>query len=398
MSIFDKEFDRRVGNARKWSPSVIKEKFNIFSEDAIAMDLADIDFEVAPAIKRAVTERAKIGDYSYTHIPEEFYEAVISWNKRMYGLDFKKNEIKLTFGTVSTMYYIVQGFSCEGDGVMFHTPAYDPFFEAVKYNKRKAIYSPLIEKDGRYYMDFEQMEESFKKENIKLFILCNPQNPSGRIWDKEELARLSELCIKYEILIVSDEIHREFVYDKSKFTSLWSSHDNISQHSILCCSPNKAFNLGGLKTSYIVIKNEKIREKMLTQLQKNSITSPNVFAVPAIVAAYTQCDEWLEEMVKYVESNQRYIEKFIKDNMPLFDVMKAESSFLCWIKVDKLLKNDASIDEFFQKARICAVKGSYFVSGGENYVRLGIGMPKSMLIEALNRILKVYNEYEKNCR
>lgn len=391
-SIFDEKFDRSKGNARKWDKDIIAEKFHIESSDAIPMDLADFDFKTAPAVVEAIKTRAGIEDYSYTFISDDFYKSVINWNKELYNVHLEKDWIKLTYGTVSTLHYLVQALTNINDCVMFHTPVYAPFYEAVINNGREAIFSPLLLRDNRYFMDFEKMEEAFKVGKIKLFILCNPQNPSGRIWSKEELMKFSDLCIKYNIIVISDEIHRDLVFHKENFTSLWNAHPEIEMHSILCCSPNKSFNLGGLKTSYVVIKNEKLREKILNHLKSNSITSPNIFAVPATIAAYNDSRHWLSEMVEYVEKNQKYIERYIQKHLPKFYVMPSESSFLSWIYVGKLLKDDKMIEDFFQEARICPVKGSYFVDNADGYVRLSIGMNRDLLTEALERMKKVYTK------
>lgn len=388
---FDKVLNRKEGNCRKWSNHVIKEKFGL-GEDAIPMDLADIDFECSPAIKDAIAKRASVGDYSYTFVSDDFYDAVIDWNKRRFDVEIEKEWIKLTFGTVSTLHYIVQAYTKEGEGVLINTPAYDPFAEAVENNNRKLYCSPLKLVDNRYYLDFEDMEEQMKTQNIKILIFCSPQNPSGRIWTKEELHKLSELCLKYNVLLVCDEIHRDIVFDRKSFTSLWNAHPTICENSIVCVSPNKGFNLGGLKTSYVVIKNPEVREVLLKRLKSNSITSPNVFAVPAIVAAYNESEEWLDEMTAYVAENFEIVYKFFEENMPKAKVMKSESSFLAWIDVRDVFKNEDEMREFFIKANLTMVVGSYFVKDGEGFVRINIGCPKSILIEALNRIKNTYKE------
>ncbi|MBU5362503.1 pyridoxal phosphate-dependent aminotransferase [Enterococcus raffinosus] len=388
MYDLDKVIDRKQGNARKWSNEVLKEKFGL-DEDAIPMDLADIDFEVAPAIQAALMKRASIGDYSYSYVPDEFYQAVIDWNQRRYETYIEKEWIKLTFGTVSTLHYIVQAYTEIGDGVLINTPAYDPFAEAVEHNQRTLFCSSLINRDNRYYLDFADMERQMQENKIKLFIFCSPQNPSGRIWTKDELFRLAELCIRYDVLLVCDEIHRDIVYKGQTFTSIWNAHSEIAQHSVLCLSPNKGFNLGGLKTSYVVIPNPQIRETLLDQLQKNSITSPHVFAVPAIVAAYNESEAWLDEMIDYVAENMQIVYDFFTE-IPEAKVMSAESSFLAWIDVRKWFKDETDMQEFFRRANLTMVVGSYFVQDGEGFVRLSIGMPRELLLEALGRIKKEY--------
>lgn len=220
---FDKVINRKESHCRKWSNKVLKDKFDL-DETAIPMDLADIDFECSPAIKSAIVNRASVGDYSYTFVEDEFYESAVNWNKRRFNIDIEKEWIKLTFGTVSTLHYIVQAYTKEGEGVLINTPAYDPFAEAVENNNRKLYCSSLRLIDNRYYLDFDDIEAKMKDGNIKVYIFCSPQNPSGRIWTKDELYKLSELCLKYNVLLVSDEIHRDVVFKGHEFISLWNAH------------------------------------------------------------------------------------------------------------------------------------------------------------------------------
>lgn len=393
MSQFDKKFDRSITGTRKWNPDLLKEK-NPIGNNIIAMDLADIDFECAPSIREALVNRALMPDYSYTFVPDSFYDAVINWNKKYFNLDIKKEWVRLTFGTISALHNIVQALTDVGDYVMIHTPAYAPFAESVIHNGRKLICNDLILTENRYYIDFDKMESDIIKYNVKLFILCNPQNPSGRVWTAQELNQLGNICKRNQVYLISDEIHRDIVFPNSKFTSLWNANDNVMDSSILCVSPNKGFNLGGLKTSYIVVPNKSLREKIYARLSANYVTSPHVFAVPAIEAAYRYEHEWLEEMVTYIEENHNYVEDFIQKNLPKFKLMKAESSFLAWIYVGDYFETEEEISKFFQRANLTVVLGSYFVSNAEGFVRLNIGMQRYKVEEAFNRIKKMYDSYK----
>jgi cystathionine beta-lyase len=394
MYDFDKIRDRRQTNCRKWNPQIIKEKFHL-GADAIPLDLADIDFECLPEIKDAMIARAAMGEYSYTSVPDEFYEAVRAWNKRRFNLDLAKDWIRLTFGTVSTLHYVVQAFTKEGEGVLINTPAYAPFAEAVENNNRQLCCSPLALKDNRYELDFEDMENQMKAKAVKVFIFCSPQNPSGRVWSKAELKKVAELCLKYDVLLVCDEIHRDILFERGQFTSIFNAHAEIAQNCILCLSPNKAFNLGGLKVSYVAIPNEDIRATFYNQLTKNAITSPHVFAVPAVIAAYQDGEKWLDELTAYMRGNFEMFYDFIAEKMPKIKVMTADSSFLAWLDVSQLFENEEEMTAFFTQARLTTVPGSYFVQDGEGFVRLNIALPKSLLEEVLHRMRAVYDEWEK---
>lgn len=381
----DKKINRKLSHCRKWDNKILKDKFGL-NEMAIPMDIAELDFECSPAIKKALVDRASLGDYGYTYDYNEFYEAVINWNKRRYDVSIQREWIKLVFGTCSVLHYIVQCFCEEGDCVMINTPAYDPFAEAIEMAGCKIICNTLKLENMRYYLDFDLMEKQIVENKVKLFIFCSPQNPSGRVWSKDELNRLSQICIKHNVLLVCDEIHRDIVFNKKSFTTLWNSNSEIIDKSIMCISPNKGFNLGGLKSSYIVIKNEKIREKMLNYLKKVYVTSPHVFAIPAIVAAYNDSEEWLDEVTKYVEENFNILYDWFNEKLPEAKVMKADSSFLAWINIENIFSNEEELKEFFRRSNVSMVVGSYFVKDGEGWVRLNIGTQREILLEALNRI------------
>lgn len=387
---FDKIIDRKLGKCRKWDNKILREKFGL-NEDAIPMDIADLDFECSPAIKKALVNRASLGDYGYTYAYDEYYDSVIEWNKRRFNANLEKEWIKLTYGTVGTLHYIVQCFCKTGEGVMINTPAYDPFEEAIKRNGSKMVCSTLKLIDNRYYFDFEDIERKIVEEKVVLYILCSPQNPSGRVWTKEELHRICDICIKHNVLLVCDEIHRDIIFSHSTFTTLWNSHKDIMNHSIMCISPNKGFNLGGLKTSYIIIKNASIREKMLKYLEKVCVTSPNVFSIQAIIAAYNESEEWLDQLTDYIEGNFELVYKFFEENMPKAKVMKSDSSFLAWIDMKDVFKDEVEMKEFFTRANISVVVGSYFVQDGEGFVRLNLGCQRETLSRALNRIKTTYS-------
>lgn len=386
---FDHVINRKLGKCRKWDNSILKNKFGL-NEEAIPMDLADLDFECAPAIKQAMIDRASLGDFGYTYTYDEYYDALISWNKRRFDVDIEKEWIKLTFGTCGTLHYIVQCFCKSGEAVMINTPAYDPFAEAVEHGNCKLVCNTLKLENMRYYLDFEAMEKQMIEEEVKLFIFCSPQNPSGRVWTKEELHKVSDLCIKHNVLLICDEIHRDVVFDQKSFTTLWNADERIINHSIMCVSPNKGFNLGGLKSSYIIIKNKEIRERLLTYLQRVYVTSPHVFAVPAIVAAYNESEEWLDQLTDYIGENFELTYAWFEKHMPKAKVMKSDSSFLAWIDVRDVFKDEEELKAFFIKANLSMVVGSYFVADGYGWVRLNIGTQKSILHEAFNRMEKTY--------
>lgn len=389
---FDHQIDRTLSKCRKWDPGILKNKFGL-REDAIPMDLADLDFECAPAIKQALIDRAALGDYGPSYTYDAYYDALISWNQRRFDVSIQRDWIKLVFGTCSTLHYIVQCFCQPSDAVMINTPAYDPFAEAIEHGGCRMICNPLRLQNMRYYLDFELMEQQMIEEHVKLFIFCSPQNPSGRIWSKEELHQLSTLCIKHHVLLVCDEIHRDILFDKKAFTTLWNAEEEIKHHSIMCVSPTKGFNLGGLKASYVIVENQALREQLLAYLQRVYVTSPHVFAVPAIVAAYQESEDWLDQLTAYIKENFELLYAWFAQHMPKAKVMKAESSFLAWIDMREVFQNEDEMKAFFIKANLSMVVGSYFVKDGEGWVRLNVGTQKAILKEAFTRMEEAYRDW-----
>lgn len=380
---FDKLFDRSNNYTRKWDKNLIKEKIG-FYKNVIPMDIADLDFEVAPKIKEKLIKIANSGDYNYSYVSNEFYDSIIKWHKKRFNIDILKEEIKLAFGTCSVLHYIIQCFCEKGDGVLINTPCYEPFILATTRNEAKPIFNELKIKNSKYYIDFEKLEEDLKK--CKVYILCSPQNPSGRIWTKKELEKIITLCNKHNVLLVSDEVHRDILRKGNKFTSIL----NLTNNAIICSSPNKSFNLGGLKGSYIIIKNKIIREKFLNHLEKVYVTSPHVFMQFAHITAYNECEDWLEQLNDYLDENFKIFEKYMTKNWPNIKVMKAESSFLAWINMKKIFKNEDSMMNFFKKIKIIPVYGSYFqMKKDDCWVRFNLGCTKKTLYEFLLRFDKL---------
>lgn len=389
---FDEKYDRRKTGARKWDAQVIKEKFGL-TGDAIPLDLADMDFACAEPIKKALVERARISDYSYTYVSNDFYQAVMDWHDKRFNVDVERDWIRLVFGTVSTLHYIVQAFTNQSEAVMIHQPVYDPFTEAIVHNDRKLVTSALLNINGRYEIDFKDMEEKMKSAEVKVLIFCSPHNPGGRVWTAEELFDVAQLCLKYNVLLVSDEVHREMIISDIKFTCILQEKSILDQ-LILCSSPNKAFNLGGLKTSYVIIPNEQVRETFYAQLLRNAISSPNTFAIPALTAAYNEGESWLDDCTEYIKGNYQLVYDFFEKNLPKAQIMRAEASFLAWIDMRQMFEDEAEILDFFARVNLTVVKGSYFGKEGYGFARIVIAMSREVLLEVLERLKTSYDMWE----
>lgn len=392
MYDFNIKPDRVLEKCRKWDIDIIRSKFGNVDDNFVPMWIADMDFKIPTEIENKFIEAVKRGVFGYTYCYDEFYDAVINWQKDMHEVEVKKEEITLTYGTVSTIHYTIQAFCNEGDNIILNTPVYDPFESAAKKQGVNVIKNTLDVVDNRYYINFEKLEQQIKENNPKLMLFCTPHNPSGRIWSIEEIEKVAKICKENNVILVADEVHAEHIHF-GKFESIFKLDDELVENIIVLTSPNKGFNLGGLKTSYSIVRNEKIRTIFKDKLTQNSITSPNVFGIIGLITAYDECREWLKEVNEYIKENYITVENFINEKLPMLKVMKMESSYLAWIDISELgISATELTNELALKTGVLVEDGSHFVADGENYIRLNLGTQKSNVCEALNRIESFINK------
>lgn len=391
MYDFDLKPDRVSEKCRKWDLDIIRSKFGNVDEDFIPMWIADMDFKIPSQIEAKFMEAVKRGVFGYTYCYDEFYDSVINWQKDMHDVHIKKEEITLTYGTVSTIHYTLQAFCNEGDNIILNTPVYDPFESAAKKQGVKVIKNTLDVIDNRYYINFDRLEKQIKEHKPKLMLFCTPHNPSGRIWTLEEIEKVAKLCLDNGVILVADEVHAEHIHF-GKFESIFKLSDELLENIILLTSPNKGFNLGGLKTSYSIVRNEKIRKTFRDKLTQNSITSPNVFGIIGLISAYDECRDWLAEVNDYIKENYNTVESFINNKLPMLKLMKMESSYLAWVDISEL---NISATEFTNKLAletgVLVEDGSHFVQDGDKFIRLNLGTQKDNICNALDRIEKFIN-------
>lgn len=391
MYDFNIKPDRVLEKCRKWDLDIIRSKFGNVGEDFIPMWIADMDFKIPTQIEAKFIEAVKRGVFGYTYCYDEFYNAVINWQKDMHDVDVKKEEITLTYGTVSTIHYTIQAFCNEGDNIILNTPVYDPFESAAKKQGVNVIKNTLDIIDNRYYINFDRLEAQIKEHKPKLMLFCTPHNPSGRIWSLEEIEKVAKLCIDNGVILVADEVHAEHIHF-GKFESIFKLSDELLENIILLTSPNKGFNLGGLKTSYSVVRNEKIRNIFRSKLTQNSITSPNVFGIIGLITAYDECRDWLAEVNDYIKENFNTVKNFINNKLPMLKVMKMESSYLAWVDISELnLSATEFTNKLAQDTGVLVEDGSHFVHDGDKFVRLNLGTQRENICNALDRIEKFIN-------
>lgn len=391
MYNFDEKTDRINEKCRKWDINIIKKIYGEeVPKDFIPLWIADMDFKIPEEIEKAFLCAVKRGVFGYTYCYDDFYNSVINWQKDMHEVEIEKDWITLSYGTVSTIHYVIQAFCKKGDYVLMNTPVYDPFDSAAKRQKVNRIYNTLDIIDNRYYINFETLKEQIEKYKPKLYLLCSPHNPSGRIWSTDELTQIAKICKENGTILVTDEVHAEHIH-LGKFNSILKLEKDLLENIILLTSPNKAFNLGGLKTSYSVIYNENIRNKFRDKLSQNSITSPNVFGVLGLVTAYNEGRQWLEEVTAYIKSNYELLEDYLDKYIPDLKLMKMESSYLAWINIKATgLTSSKFSNKLALEAGVLIENGEHFVKNGDGYIRINLGTQRSNIEEALSRIKKSF--------
>jgi len=362
-------------------------------EDIIPMWVADMDFESPKPVVDAIVKRAEHSVFGYTFRPSSYSESIINWFSKRYNWEINKEWLNYSPGVVPALSFIALSFSHPGDKIIVQSPVYRRFFEVITPNGRQVLNNPLLLKNGRYTIDFDDFEKKASDSKSKLFFLCNPHNPVGRVWSREEIIKLGKICIKNNIIIVSDEIHSDLIYKGYKHVVFASISEEFAQNSITLNSPSKTFNLAGLQTSIVIIPNKKYYKIYDNKISSLKVGRSNVFGLVALEAAYNFGENWLEQLLEYLEGNLKYLTNFIKEKVPKIKVIKPEGTYLVWLDCRQLALNDLELREFMiEKAKVGLLDGYKFGQGGEGFQRINIGCPRIILKESLERIEKVVNE------
>jgi cystathionine beta-lyase len=390
---FDKEIDRRGTNSVKWD--AMKAYFG--SDDLQALWVADMDFETPDFIIDALKKRLDHPVLGYTTVPESYINSIINWQSRRNGWDIRKEWLAYIPGIVKGIGMALEVFTEPGDKVIVQPPIYHPFHLLPTRNGREVVWNPLIERDGGYDMDFEHLESVI--EGCKVLILSNPHNPAGLVWDKETLTRLASICHKHGVLVISDEIHSDMPLFGHKHLPFASVSQEAAECSITFAAPSKTFNIAGVVSSYAVVPNDKLREKFFGWLHANEFASPHMFAPIATEAAFTYGEEWLEQMLAYLEENVLFVESFLAEKLPCVKPLRPQASFLVWLDCRELCcrlvgegasdeqKRAALNDLFIKKAGLALNDGVGFGPGGSCFLRLNIGTTRARLATALESLV-----------
>jgi cystathionine beta-lyase len=357
-------------------------------KDVIPMWVADMDFNTPDFIIKALKNRLNHEIFGYSLKPEEYYQSIISWLIRKHSWPIEKDWISFSPGVVPALNFATLAFTKPGDGIIVQPPVYFPFFSAVESHGRKLIYNPLRENKGRWEMDFENLESSIDADT-KMIIISNPHNPVGRVWSREELNRLAAICLKNNILILSDEIHCDLVLPDYTHTPLASLSEKIAQKTVTFIAPSKTFNLAGLSTSSVVISNPVLRKSFTGVIESLHVTNGNIFGTIASIAAYSQGYEWLSALLGYIDNNISFVEDYCNQMIPEILPVRPEATYMIWLDCRKLAMNGKELREFFvKKAGVGMNEGSTFGPGGEGFMRMNVASSHRVVMKAMEQIEK----------
>jgi cystathionine beta-lyase len=349
-----------------------------------------MDFRTAPSIIKALEKRVQHGIFGYTKVPQAYFDAVTGWFERRHNFSFRKEWTLYTTGVVPALSAIIRALTVPGDKVIVQTPVYNCFFSSIRNNDCEIIANQLIYKDGTYTIDFDDLEEKTFDPRTKLFLLCSPHNPAGRVWSREELEKTGKICLKNNVTVVSDEIHCDFVYAGRRHIPFASINSDFLRYSGTCTAPSKTFNLAGLKVANIHAADEIIRKKIDKSLKINEVCEISPFAVDALIAAYNEGEAWLEELNEYLYGNYQYLKDFFSEHFPHFPVLPLEATYLVWVDCSALCIPSAEITKMLlQKANLWVNEGSMYGAGGEGFIRLNIACPRELLTRGLNKMKNV---------
>lgn len=385
MYDFDKIIDRHGTNCLKFDFAKERGK----NGDELSLWVADMDFQVAKPITDALQAQVNHGIYGYTEVKSDYFDIVKNWFRDNFDWEIKKGSLVKTPGVVYAIAMAVKAFTKEGEAVIIQQPVYYPFSEMIIANNRKLVNSPLVLKDGRYEIDFEDFEKKIVENNVKLFILCSPHNPVGRVWSVEELKRIGDICIKHDVVIFSDEIHADFVYEPNKHHVFASLGESYAANSVIATAPSKSFNIAGLQVSNIFIENKKLRDAFRNEIVKSGYSQLNTMGLVAARAAYESGKEWLDEVRAYIRDNLIFFRDYLKENIGELSLIEPEGTYLVWVDFRKLgLSEKQREDLIVNKAKLWIDSGAMFGVDGEGFERFNIACPREYLKMALDSLAK----------
>ena len=385
MTNFEQPIDRLGSNSVKWD--AILKSYN--EENLLPLWIADMDFKAPAGVLQAYQKLLEHGILGYADTPDTLYTAISNWEQEHFKLAVRKEEILFFSGVLAGITTAIQAFTKPNDVILIHDPVYPPFANIITTNRRQLVRSQLVEENGHFVMDLADMEEKFKQHQVKVMILCNPHHPGGRVWTKKELYQLGELCQKYQVLVLSDEIHQDLVFPPNKMTSFFNAGEGFSNFSLQFTSMTKTFNLAGIKNSVVFVKNEKLRSQLIRKQEENFQQEINTFGLVGMEAAYETGEEWLAELLPYIQSNITYTMNFFREQLPKVKIMEPEGTYLLWLDFSEYDLSDKELEErFVHKGKVVLNTGVSYGPSGKQHMRLNVACPRVVLEEGLNRIVR----------
>lgn len=390
---FDEKIDRTGNHAAKWEE--IGNKF--ISNDLFPMWIADMDLKTAPEIIEAMREKLEQGIFGYVYRPASYYQSATDWIERRFGYKINAKTLINSPGVVPTLSILVRLMTKPDEKILIQSPVYYPFSSVVKENNRELIVNNLVKDENNYYtIDFEDFEKKLSDEKVTLFIMCSPHNPVGRVWKREELEKMSELCLKYNVRVIADEIWRDIIMPGNKHIPAASLSKEIENNTITCFSPTKTFNLAGLQASFVTFPRENEWKMFDEELGKLDVKRNSPFSLVGFEAAYTKGEQWLDELLIYLDKNMDYVIEFVKENMPEVKVRKPEGTYLMWLDFSSLGLSKEELSMLMQKeGKIAFDDGFWFGENGTGFERMNVACPRYMVEEGMNRVLNAIKAWRK---
>lgn len=383
---FNKMTNRLDTNSYKWDVGA----------GELPMWVADMDFETAPAVVSALQERLNHHIYGYTTVPDHYYDAVVGWWERRHQYSIQREWVMFSTGVVPAISSIVRKMTNPGDKVLVLSPVYNIFYNSIKNNQREVLASELVYQDQRYSIDFDDVEKKLSDPGTTLMIFCNPHNPIGKVWNRQDLEKLGKLCVKYQVLILSDEIHCDLTHPGYKYVPFASVSEEIAHKCITCVAPTKTFNLAGIQTSSIIVPNPEIRKLVNRGINTDEIAEPNVFAIEAAISAYTDGEPWLQGLLDYLRTNKQFLEQFLASELPQLQAIPSEATYLAWINCQAVTDNAGQLCKFIrEKTGLYVSEGAIYGGNGHGFIRMNYACSKERLIDGLQRLKKGIELFQK---
>lgn len=385
MYDFDKLTNRLGTGSLKWD----------VNEGQLPMWVADMDFETAPEIIQALQKRIEHGVFGYQNVTDDWYQAYQSWWNRRHQFKIEKDWLIFCTGVVPAISSIVRKVTTVGENVLVQTPVYNIFFNSIRNNGRNILESPLVYEQGEYHIDFKDLEEKLSNPQTSLFILCNPHNPIGKIWDRETLEKIGELCDRYHVIVVSDEIHCDLTDPGYEYVPFASVSDQCRENSITCIAPTKTFGIPGIQTAAVVVPNPVLRHRVNRGLNTDEVAEPNNFAVAAAVAAFQHGDQWLTELREYLSQNKQYVRDYIGAYIPEIKVVPSNATYLLWLDCGELTDDACELQRFIEKhSGLVLTEGEEYGTPGRRFLRLNPACPRSRVQDGMERLKNSVTAYK----